>query len=232
MLVGSWGLFAGLGVGILLALAGWRWPWIVRDWRYLLLSFAGLLFNILLIVLALIRASADHPTEDVEGRMVILISVLAYAAMMAILWVPILSESGGEVLVGALPRWMMSDHKLKDPLTFDKGDTALKAGDPAKALVLYRAELARHPGEPDTHLRMAEAHRTLGDGEGVCTCLAEAARLALDPHRRGPILIQLSERRALDGKREMARGVLEGILSDPALSSYHVAARNRLASVR
>ncbi len=135
-------------------------------------------------------------------------------------------------LVVTLPRSLTGANRLKAPLTFDKGDAALKAGDPARALALYRTELDRHPGEPDIYLRMAEVHRVLKDGALAATCLSEASRLAVDPHRRGPILLQLAAQRAGNGEAPIARRVLEDLLADPALAPYHAAGRTRLAALK
>ncbi|GEM_PF-5723615 len=158
------------------------------------------------------------------------LAVLLACAILLVIRGPFWASSlGADFFAGFLPRHLMSDHQLKAPVSFDKADMALKAGDPLAALALYRGELNRHPGEPDVYLRMADAHRALKDGAMTASCLSEAARLASDPHRRGPILIQLAEQRLQDGEGAMSRRILEELLADPALKDYHEAARGRLA---
>lgn len=167
---------------------------------------------------------------ETQGDAIINMFVLAGLFLaIAVAWMPYLSGFLSEGLVSALPRWWMGDHRISMPVSFDKGDAAMKAGEPGRALALYRAELERHSGEPDLFLRMAEAQRALGDPRQEAACLREAARCAAEPHRKGPILLQLSERLQKGGDAAGAREALRGLLADPALAAYHAPARGRLA---
>lgn len=158
------------------------------------------------------------------GHLLVTLCGLFIAFIWAYYWVSAL----GQDLIVHLPRWWMGDHKLRMPVSFDAGDAAMKAGDPAKALALYRKESFRAPDHPDLHLRMAEAHRALGDPGQAMGCERKAARAAADPDRRGPILLALSEHLQQAGEAAAARQVLEEVLGEAGLQAYHAPARARL----
>lgn len=153
--------------------------------------------------------------------------LFGYIAMflVGVAWAPYSSGVLSHYLSVVIPGWWLADRKLRVPPSFDLGDAAMKAGDPGRALSFYREELDRAPDDPELFLRMAEAHRALAASGQVVACLQEAARCAVEPHRKGAILLMLSEA----CRRAEALAVLDGILTDPALAGYHEAARHRLA---
>ncbi len=154
--------------------------------------------------------------------------LLAVAAILVgITCSPYVSGVLSHCLTVVIPALWMSDRKLRMPASFDRGDAALKAGDPVRALACYREELGRAPDDPELFLRLAKAHRALGAGGQVVACLREAVRCASEPHRKGPILLMLSEVLARPGEAEE---VLSQVLATPALSGYHDAARRRLSA--
>ena len=218
--------------GIYLSLYASRRPALVEDLRLHAVLLPAFILLSVWMAISVQSAMPGRASETLDPRSSW--PSLAILAMMpvGISWAYYLSQVFSHHLTVTIPRWLRSDHKLKAPVTFDKGDAALKAQDPARALALYRQELDRHPGQPDIYLRMAEAHRALKDGPKASACLGEAALLAQDPHRRGPILLQLSEQRVRDAEAPAARLVLEGLLADPALAPYHAAARARLAALK
>ena len=152
------------------------------------------------------------------------ILLAAGAIVLGVTFAPFIARGLSHYLTAVVPGWWMGDGKLKVPPAFDRGDAAMKAGEPARALALFREELERAPDDPEVFLRMAGAHRAMGASGQVAACLREAARCAADPHRKGPILLMLAE---ACGASE-ARGALDAILGDPALSDYHAAARRRM----
>lgn len=159
--------------------------------------------------------------------------LLGYCAVMlaGLVWAPYLATVASHHLSVSLPSWWMSDRKLRVPPSFDQGDGAMKAGDPARALALYRQELERAGAWPELFLRMADAHRALKDPAQAAACLEEAARIAPEPARRGPVLLALSETLAGAGRKEEAAGALARVLADPALKAYHAPARTRQAAL-
>ncbi len=178
------------------------------------------------VAACLIAFGGVQPPWDPDGHPYAIIPGYAMFAMMGIgacwgyYWTLVVTH----YVTVVIPGWWLADRKLRVPPSFDQGDAAMKAGEPGRALALYREELARSPDDPEVFLRLAGAQRALGASGQAVACLREAARCAADPHRKGPILLMLSEACGEAG----AGAVLDGILGDPALADYHAAARRRM----
>ncbi len=169
----------------------------------------------------------DIVAEPITGMLLL----AGMGLVEAVAWMPYLNEYFAWGITVGLPNWLMSDHRLEMPVTFDKGDAALKAGDPRRALAHFRAELERHPDHPDLFLKLAEVHRALKDPAQMIACFREAARCAAEPHRKGPLLLMLSEEMGRADRREDGAEVLRALLASPLLSAYHAAARGRLGGL-
>ncbi len=170
------------------------------------------------------QAPEAHPFSAIPGwAMLIMI-------FMAFVWTPYTVQVFAYYITDAIPHRLMGDHKLVTEPTYDAGDAAMKRGDLRGALALYAAESARAGDHPDAWLRMAEAHRAMGEPRSAIDCERRASSVATDPDRRGPILLMLSQHLIEAGEPASAREVVEAVLAEPALAAYHAAARLRLAA--
>ena len=143
-------------------------------------------------------------------------------------WTMYFSTMGGHFFCVVIPRWWLGDRKIRLIVSFDLGDAAMKAGDPARAANLYRLELDKHPDNPDLYLRLADAYRVLKDPSQVAANLRHAARCARDVEQRGSVSILLAEELGKSGDPGGAQTVLQTLLRDPGLAKFHPAAKGRL----
>ncbi|MBI4230018.1 MAG: hypothetical protein HY608_04200 [Planctomycetes bacterium] len=167
---------------------------------------------------------AAHPFSAIPGWAMLIMIFIAFV------WTPYTVQVFAYYLTDGIPHRLMGDHNLVVEPTYDAGDAAMKRGDPRGAFALYAAEGARAGDHPDAWLRMAEAHRAMGEPRSAIDCERRAASTATDPDRRGPVLLMLASHLREAGDADGARAVLDGLLADPLLAAYHASARSRLAA--
>ncbi len=66
----------------------------------------------------------------------------------------------------------LADKDVLAEILWERGQAAMRQGQPAKAVALYEQSLSKDPAQTRNHLSLAAAHLEMGEPSKACTCLA------------------------------------------------------------
>ena len=136
-------------------------------------------------------------------------------------------------LITGIGRGLMGDGSLKVRPSYDKAESAVKAGDLELAVKLYAEGAQEYPQDPTPHLRLADIAAQLSQWEPAVDHMRHAIDIAKEPGEQNAAVFRLAD--LLNAKMKQpaaARQTLQQFIDRHPDSKEAEFARQRLENIR